>query len=288
MNSVTKAIKNDALVSIRKACNAKGLSSIFIELGIESGALDCHHEEKNGWHYRQISIKQLEAYLIEQESKFVSFNSEAGIMLYIDYLAQKGSATVTTNPTKGNVFRDVVIEGVRFQGYVGSNGPAIKKIVTQHNFLDGGSVPLGRVTEIHYLNEFQRNSLEGVKKAGWWVCKYGPAEPCIRLDSLTAEGIHTLSFQFGIPIFPNDKAKPKVDVPVEWTFRRIFTLPDGLVLFFMSPSFKDLCTWAQTHAKQIRSSEFREDYLRGWKDTAIKREYVPNWRGWNGTAIKCV
>lgn len=229
--------------------------------------------------------------IFQAVNEMVDFSSEDGIRMYGGaYLSSKASSKVITNTTKGKVFCDVEIEGMRFQGYIGSAGPAIKNVVTEYHFWEGGSVPLGRATEIHYIDSFPESPIFYIsdRKPGWWICKYGPGEPLINLNSLTAEGLHTLAFQFGIPIFPNDKAKPKVDVPVEWTFRRIFQLPDGLVLFFLSPSFKDLCAWAQSHPRQVCSSRFGDAYLRGWKNAAAKGEYVPNWRGWNGDSIKCV
>ena len=203
------------------------------------------------------------------------------------HLFQKGCAAITTNPTKGCTFRDVIIEGIRFQAYVGSNGPAIKKVVPRHNYWDGGSAPLGSVTKIHYIDKFPSHiHYFHDKQIGWWICKYGPNEPLINISSLTEEGLHTLAFQFGIPIFPNVKAKPKVDVPVEWTYYIILRLPDGDVPFFLSPSFNDLCTWAKKHPRQIRSSQFRDDYLRGWKKAAANGEFLPDWQGWKGPSIK--
>lgn len=207
----------------------------------------------------------------ELRDEHCDINSEAAIKLYIAHLQNNGRAAVTKMPAKGCTFRDIVIEGQRFKGYISHGGPCIQKIVPVHTSWQGGEVQLG-VAEIHYCDEFQHNSFEGVNMAGWWICKYGPEEPRVKIDSLSEEGLHTLAFQFGIPIYPHPKAHPMVTVPVEWPRLPIMSLPDGKTLFFLSPSFRDLCTWAKTHSNQIRSSEVKELYLRGWKDAAVMGE----------------
>jgi hypothetical protein len=287
MNTVTKSIKNDELISFGKACKENGISLNFIKFGIASDSLHCKQVKKNGRVYRQLNPKQVETFRANYEDKFVDLTSEAGIGTYMNYLAQKSSAMITTNPTRGYTFRDVEIEGVRFQGYVGYSGPCIKRLMPQRHPWGGGSAPLGRVIEIHYIDKFPSHiSYCPDKQPGWYICKYGPGEPLINISSLSEAGLHTLAFQFGIPIYPNDKAKPKVTVPVEWTYFRIFRLPNGDIPFFMSPSFNDLCTWAKNHPRQIRSSQFRDDYLRGWKKAAANGEFHPGWQGWKGPAIK--
>lgn len=225
--------------------------------------------------------------ILQAVNRVVDFSSEDGIRMYGAYLSSKASTPVIANPSKGKVFRDVDIEGMRFQGYIESNGPAIQNVVPEHHFWEGGSAPLGRVSEIHYCPAFRRNSVFEIEyEAGWWICKYGPDEPLINISSLSEDGRNTLAYQFGIPIYPHSEAQPNCGFPVEWKIPPHSFLPNGDILFFLSPSFKDLCNWSQTYPRLTRSSQFKENYLRGWKKAVIKGEYVPDWQGWRGDSIK--
>jgi hypothetical protein len=220
-------------------------------------------------------------------SGYFSNTSATDIKNYMAYLSNKAGSAVSANSTKGMIFREIEIEGMRFSGSVGRSGPAINNVVPDHHFWDGGSVPLGRVTEIHYCPAFRRNSVFAIEyEAGWWICKYGPDEPRINITSLSEEGRNTLAYQFGIPIYPHSETQTNCGFPAEWKLPKHLLLPDGDILFFMSPAFKDLCTWVQAHPRHARSSKFKELYLRGWKKAAIKSEFVPAWQGWRGDSIR--
>jgi hypothetical protein len=174
-------------------------------------------------------------------------------------LSSKVSETITSNPTESNVFHDVEIDSMRFNGYVGCNGPCIMNVSSKS--LDGDKfVQLG-VAEIHYCS-----SRPDDNGTGWWICKYGPDEPRINIDSLTDEGRHSLAFEFGIPLYP--QIRPK-DAPKYGEHY----LPGGQHLFYLSPSFKTLCNWALSHKKQIRSKDIGEAHLRGWKEAVFMGDH---------------
>lgn len=225
----------------------------------------------------------------ELRDEHCNFSSEAGIKMYMDYISNKANAPVTTKPTTSSVFRDIEIEGTRFLGYVDRSGPAIRK-VPEHSFRDGGSVSLGYAAEIHYIGSFPDSTNHHfiAREPGWWICKYGPEEPRIKINKLSEIGRHTLAHQFGIPIYPRSDEQSNMGFPVEWKLPKYLHLPNGDILFFFSPSFSDLCAWAQAHPRLARSSQFEELYLRGWKKAVILGEYVPDWQGWTGDTIKGV
>ena len=180
---------------------------------------------------------------------------------YMDYLSDNGSVTIPTPQTKrirSHIFSDLVIDDMRFQGFVGFSGPGIISISAFTP--EGGSyVPLG-CAEIHFCSPWQSAS-----EPAWWICKYGRDEPRINIDSLTEKGRFSLAYEFGIPIYPPSEVGSKEEA----TFRSQL-ISKMRFIFYLSPSFKKLFLWAQSHARKVRSRDVRETYLPGWKDAALK------------------
>ena len=227
--------------------------------------------------------------VVQEVYKAIRFSSEEGIRKYSAFLASKASGTVITRPTKGKVFRDIEIEGMRFQGYIEYCGPAITNVVPKYNYWKKGCVPLGDVIEIHFCPAFRDHSAFQIEQeAGWWICKYGRGEPLISINSLSEAGRYALAYEFGIPIYPHSENTPNRGFPADWKLPEFVLLPDGDILFYMSPSFIELCNWSQTHPRLVRSSQLAELYLRGWKKAVSMWEFVPNWKGWEGESIKAI
>jgi hypothetical protein len=148
-------------------------------------------------------------------------------------------------------------------------------------------VSLGHAVEIHFIDSFPVSNIHYciAREPGWWICKYGPEEPRININKLTEAGRYTLAHHFGIPIYPRADEHPNMGFPVEWKLPKYLYLPNGDILFYLSPAFTDLCDWGNAHPRLARSSQFEELYMRGWKKAVNKREYVPDWQGWRGDSI---
>jgi hypothetical protein len=214
----------------------------------------------------------------ELRDEHCDFSSEAGIKMYFAYHSNKANAPVITKPTRGYTFIDVIIENQRFKGYVGYGGPLI---VEGLSFGIRGCVPLG-VAEIHFIDSFPDTNILRIyeRKPGWWICNDGPDNACINITALSDEGRYTLAYQFGLPLYPRTNEQPDKDLPYGLKLPEYPSSHHADLLFYLSPSFSELCTWAQTHTRQIRSSEFLELFLPGWKNACIKREFVPLWSWW--------
>lgn len=161
------------------------------------------------------------------------------------------SASVTVHPSRGRIFHDVEIEGVRFQCLVSEDGPVVGRVCTRDRFHQG-QVHLG-VSVLYRLAQRSRYDPPGTGAPTWWACKYGPNEPRINLDGLSEAGVLAFSHEFGIALDRGDD-------------------PSHL-LFYVSPAFDALCRWAQAHPRMIR--RYRPSpYLRNWPGSAIAGEWV--------------
>ena len=176
-------------------------------------------------------------------------------------LRRGGETTVATLPIKGggrgNYFFHIEIEGQRFQGAINDQGPYI-----QHH--GTSAVSLG-VCEIHWTK-----GRYGNETPGWYVCKHGPAEPRISLQELSPAGRRRLAFEFGIPIFPAPAEAMQEAEDAKWF--------SGKWLFYLSPAFRALCTWADNRPRKVKMFEASPGpYLFQWvtlATTAAERAFL--------------
>jgi hypothetical protein len=184
------------------------------------------------------------------------------------YFLSKRSTAPIENAAKGKIFRDVVIEGMQFKGFVGPSGPSLMNVSPNHP-TDEQVVRLG-AAEIHFCPPQEPTPWQARIDEAWWICKYGTDEPRININSLTEAGRLSLAYEFGIAVLPDPESlannAPKLRYPIGNSDR----------LFYLSPAFESLWKWAnshQSHRRLIRSKEIGDSYLPGWKDAAITGEY---------------
>ncbi|MBK6616290.1 hypothetical protein [Ottowia sp.] len=192
--------------------------------------------------------------MIERTQDIAAFIAEQ--QACINYLASRGRAPVAQRePSRMDIFHDVMIDGFRFRGAIGIDGLMLLG-------------PTGAALEIGAarITLSTRNSDQADQ---WWVCRHDSGESRINVDSMTATSRHALGHQFGIPVIP-DVAPPEC---------KQGALPPGLVgstwyLFYLSPAFHGLCKWAKKHPRKIRQMQRGSNCNGDWQSAAIAGQYV--------------
>lgn len=182
--------------------------------------------------------------------------------LYMRLMKQNGTSRVTplTPPTRGDIFHSVEIEGARFDGLISGGNLYLlrKRSPTDPWFVLDSSVHLG-VGQICKTKE--RHPSEG--NALWYVCKYGPMEPCVYINGLSNEGRRALAYEFGIAS-REDLRQLHAELPLLGARIAIDER-----LFFLSPAFQGLVKWCQAHPRKSRTMECHRHYLGDWKSAAL-------------------
>lgn len=182
--------------------------------------------------------------------------------LYMQLMKQNGSAKVTplSPPARGDIFHSVEIEGVRFDGLISGGFLYLlrKRSPMDPWFVQDSSVHLG-VGQICKTDE--RHA--GAGNLMWYVCKYGPMEPCVFIDGMSNEGRLALAYEFGITS-REDLHQMHDDMPL---LVRRMAIDERL--FYLSPAFQGLVKWCQAHPRKSRTMECHPHYLGDWKSAAL-------------------
>lgn len=75
--------------------------------------------------YTDIETSNIGSNTVKAVNEKMDFLSKEGVRIYSAYLASKASAEIISKPARGYTFRDAIIEGQRFKGYVGYGDPII-------------------------------------------------------------------------------------------------------------------------------------------------------------------
>ena len=196
-------------------------------------------------------------------------NEDEARQTYMQILKQHGRAKVVpvTPPARGDIFHSVEIEGNRFDGCI--TGGFLNLLRKRHPsdpwFVSDSSAHLG-VGQI--CNTGQRHAAEGSRI--WYVCKYGPMEPCVYLGGLSKQGRLALAYEFGIPS-REDLFQLSTDVP-----RYLSRVAIDERLFYLSPAFLGLVKWCKAHPRKSRTMECLPHYLGDWKSAALAGHWPVN------------
>ena len=179
------------------------------------------------------------------------FFDEESIAEHFRQLADGQLAEVhyVTNALKGEVFFDLLIEGVRFRGLCTASGPSIERMWDASHTV---SVQLGvaSISELQGREPIRGRSL--VEGQPWSICKYRH-QPRISLDGLSQRGIDRLAVEFGMPINAFGRG------------RHI----DEAQSFYASPAFQALLRWADLHPHMAARASNEGHYLRGWASVLL-------------------
>jgi hypothetical protein len=152
---------------------------------------------------------------------------------YLRGLAAKGVAEVAAHESRGEVFLDLSIEGVRFQAFAETD-----PFVAHKDY--GGWCQLGVAT-------IDRSyGLNGTNER-WMVCKYGPMEGRIDLSMLSDAGRRAFAIAFGVPI------------------GRHSHLSAEAFAFYASPALDGLIAWAKRRPRKFAAEPGVSSYLGDWK-----------------------
>lgn len=266
MKTQDETIQGEGVVGFNKS--SKRLSQMHTLLMAE------HSSNTDGSSAGQTDICQP-----QQSQDILPKGMYIGYKTYMDCLKKKATAKFKEGRVSRNVFRNIVIDGMRFNGVIGYSEPYLRYVPPPSIFWLDGYVKLGYGTEIRY-----EIPIIGPKKAGWYICYQFSAQ--INIDHLSDEGRHTLAYQFGIPIKLRSDDFLEVDQTNFDFIGERRSMPDHNILFFMSPSYKSIVDWAKKHTRKMKIVENREYDFKGWVKAAVEGVFTPNRRYWQGPAIK--
>lgn len=194
---------------------------------------------------------------------------------YLRLLAKQKRSPIERHFTDGESFHDVTIEGQRFAAKVVSTTGEVLLFKQLSGFKAdfSPSVQLGAASvhkatagvassKINEINEIIQDLSNPSPHGDWWICKYGPHEKRIDLGGMTAQGRNALSFEFGLYLI--EPGKPSEDT--EPNMRFASGIED--LLFYSSPAYQALLTWAKSHTETARLSNDQSLYLKHWLDRA--------------------
>lgn len=249
IKSAAKAISREAGISHTKALEQEAKARGY-----------------DGWFHVQQCQKAQPA----QETKKNPVGREQTALNYLRFLAKQKRSPVERHSTAGESFHDVTIEGQRFAAKVISTTGEILLFKQLSGFKAdfSPSVQLGAAS-VHKatgggasskINEIIQDLSNLGPHGDWWICKYGPHEKRIDLGGMTAQGRNALSFEFGLYLIEPGK-------PSEYTepgMRFASGIED--LLFYSSPAYQALLTWAKSHTETARLSNDQSLYLKKWLD----------------------
>jgi hypothetical protein len=167
----------------------------------------------------------------------ISKEAEEGISQAREYfrlLALDGAAETQVNESRGDIFLDVTIEGIRFQAFADTD-----PYVTRKDRSDW--CQLG-VASIHLAKGLGAEN----RAAKWMVCKYSASEGRIDLSDLSDAGRRAFSITFGVPIGMS------------------YGFDEGYA-FYASCAIDGLVAWAKRRPRKFKAERGISSYIGDWK-----------------------
>ena len=222
----------------------------------------------DGWFH----VQQCQKAQTTQEATPKLIGREQTALDYLRFLAKQKRSPIEQHAPVGETFHDVTIEGQRFAAKVISTTGEVLLFKQLSGFKAdfSPSVQLGAAS-VHKataggasskINEIIQDLSNPGPHGDWWICKYGPHEKRIDLGGLTEQGRNALSFEFGLYLI--EPGKPSEDT--EPNMRFASGIED--LLFYSSPAYQALLTWAKSHTETARLSNDQSLYLQHWLDRA--------------------
>ena len=163
---------------------------------------------------------------------------------YFESLEKAGLAEVKHHELKGDTFIDLTIEGIRFRGFVCSEGPCIE--------LKSGGVPSSVQLGVSSINRCTPTFCCDNTDARWFVAKYH-TQGHIEVHALSDTGRRRLAYEFGLLIHANKRLP--------------FSVSSECDAFYGSKAFRALQAWAKAHPRKIRRFQANV-YLGDWPTLA--------------------
>lgn len=168
----------------------------------------------------------------------------SNLQSYFASLEKAGLAEVKHHELKGDTFIDLTIEGIRFRGFVCSEGPYIE--------LKSGGLPSSVQLGVSSINRCTPTFCCDDTDSRWFVAKYHN-QGHIDVDALSDAGRRRLAYEFGL-LLCTDKHLP-------------FSVSSECNTFYGSKAFGALQAWAKAHPRKIRRFQANA-YLGDWPTLA--------------------